>query len=70
MIRIGEESGSTDEMLEKLAEYYDQEVESATAALMAAMEPMIIIVLAGVVGFLIAAIMSPMVTMYQSLDNL
>lgn len=70
MIRIGEESGSTDEMLEKLAEYYDQEVESATAALMAAMEPMIIIVLAGIVGFLIAAIMSPMMTMYQSLDNL
>ncbi|MCR5771652.1 MAG: type II secretion system F family protein [Butyrivibrio sp.] len=70
MIRIGEESGSTDEMLEKLAEYYDQEVEAATAALMAAMEPLIIIVLAGVVGFLIAAIMSPMMTMYESLDNL
>ncbi|WP_026507500.1 type II secretion system F family protein [Butyrivibrio sp. MC2013] len=70
MIRIGEESGSTDEMLEKLADYYDEEVEAATAQMMAAMEPMIIIVLAGVVGFLIAAVMSPMLSMYQALDNL
>lgn len=70
MIRIGEESGSTDEMLEKLADYYDQEVEAATEQMMAAMEPMIIVVLAGIVGFLIAAVMSPMLTMYQSLDNM
>lgn len=70
MIRIGEESGASDEMLEKLADYYDQEVEAATSQLMAAMEPMIIIALAAIVGFLIAAIMSPMMTMYQSLDNL
>ena len=70
MVRIGEETGSTDEMLEKLADYYDEEVEMATQQLMAAMEPMIIIVLAAIVGFLIAAVMSPMLTMYQSLDNL
>ena len=37
---------------------------------MAAMEPMIIIVLAGIVGFLIAAVMAPMVNMYAALDNL
>ncbi len=70
MVRIGEETGSTDEMLEKLADYYDEEVEMATQQMMAAMEPMIIIVLAAIVGFLIAAVMSPMLTMYQSLDNM
>ena len=70
MIRIGEETGSAEEMLSKLAEYYDDEVEQATQALMAAMEPMIIIVLAGVVGFLIASILAPMVGMYEGLDNL
>lgn len=70
MIRIGEEAGSTEEMLDRLAEYYEEEVELAVQSLMAAMEPMIIIVLAGVVGFLIGAVMAPMLTMYQALDNL
>lgn len=68
MIRIGEESGSTEEMLEKLADYYDEEVEMAVQSLMSAMEPMIIIVLAVVVGGLLAACMAPMMTMYQALD--
>ncbi len=70
MIRIGEEAGNTEEMLNKMADYYDEEVEMAVQSLMAAMEPAIIIVLALVVGVLIAAVMSPMLTMYQSLDNL
>lgn len=70
MIHIGEEAGSTEEMLNKLADYYEEEVEMAVQSLMAAMEPMIIIVLAGIVGILIAAVMAPMVTMYSALDNL
>ncbi len=70
MLRIGEESGATEEMLDKLAEYYEEEVEMATESLMAAMEPLIIIILAGVVGVLIAAVMAPMVAMYTGLDNL
>lgn len=70
MVRIGEESGSTEEMLTKLADYYDEEVEMATQSLMAAMEPMIIIVLAGIVCVLLGAIMAPMMTMYSALDNL
>lgn len=70
MIRIGEEAGSTEEMLNKLADYYEEEVEMAVQSLMAAMEPMIIIVLAGIVGILIGAVMAPMVQMYAALDNL
>ena len=70
MIHIGEEVGSTEEMLNKLADYYEEEVEMAVQSLMAAMEPMIIIVLAGVVGILIGACMAPMVSMYAALDNL
>ena len=68
MIRIGEEAGSTEEMLDKLADYYDEEVEMEVQSLMAAMEPMIIIVLAVVVGGLIAACMMPMMSMYEALD--
>ncbi len=70
MLRIGEEAGSTEEMLDRLADYYEEEVELAVQSLMAAMEPMIIIVLAGVVGVLLASVMAPMVTMYSALDNL
>lgn len=70
MTRIGEESGDIEGLLEKLADYYDEEVEQATASLMAAMEPMIIIVLAGIVGTLIGAVMAPMASMYAGLDNL
>lgn len=70
MIHIGEEAGSTEEMLNKLADYYEEEVEMAVQSLMAAMEPMIIIVLACIVGILIAAVMAPMVEMYSALDNL
>ena len=70
MVRIGEESGSTEEMLTKLADYYDEEVEMATQSVMAAMEPMIIIVLAAIVCVILASIMAPMLTMYDALDNL
>ena len=70
MIRIGEESGNTEEMLDKLADYYEEEVEMAVATVMAAMEPMIIVVLAGIVLVLIAACMAPMLSMYEALDSI
>lgn len=70
MIRIGEEAGNTEEMLNKLADYYDEEVEVATQGLMAAMEPVIMLVLAVVVCILIAAVMAPMLEMYTALDSL
>ena len=70
MMRICEEAGNSEEMLTKLADYYDEEVEMATQSLMALMEPAIILVLAGVVGVLIGAIMAPMLAMYQAMDNL
>ncbi len=70
MTRIGEEAGDIEGLLEKLADYYEEEVEAATASLMAAMEPMIIIGLAGIVGTLIGAVLAPMAKMYEGLDNL
>ena len=70
MLRIGEESGNTEEMLDKLADYHDEEVEMAVQALMAAMEPMIIVVLAVVVGGLVGACMAPMLSMYTALDTM
>ena len=69
MIRIGEESGNTEDMLDKLADYYEEEVEMAVATVMAAMEPMIIVVLAGIVLVLIGACMAPMLTMYEAIGG-
>lgn len=70
MARIGEESGSMEEMLSKLADYYEEEVENATASMMAALEPMIIIILAVIVIGIIGAVLAPMLSMYEGLDNL
>ena len=70
MIRIGEETGNTEDMLNKCADYYEEEVEMAVQTMMAALEPMIIVVLAGVVGVIVGACMAPMLTMYTSLDSL
>ena len=70
MVRIGEETGNTEEMLNTLADYYEEEVEMATQSLMAALEPLIIIVLAGVCGTIIGAVIAPMGAMYEGLDSL
>jgi type IV pilus assembly protein PilC len=70
MSRIGEETGMIEDMLTKLADYYDEEVEMATQTVMAAVEPLIIIALAGVVIVIIGAVLSPMITMYGGMDNL
>ncbi len=70
MIKIGEETGNIETMLSKIADYYDEEVEISSQSMTAAMEPMIIIILALVVSLLIAAIMQPMFAMYDQLDTL
>lgn len=64
MIRIGEETGNTEAMLDKVAEYYEQEVETATKNLTTAMEPAVIILLAVVCGGVVGAIVMPMMQIY------
>lgn len=70
MTYIGEETGNIEGMLNRLADYYDEEVEVASQGLTAALEPLIIIVLAVIVCVLIAAIMGPMLQMYKDMDTL
>lgn len=67
MIEIGEETGNLEDMLDKVAGYYDDEVEMATQSLLAAMEPLIIIVMALVVVPIVLAIMMPMYSLYDSI---
>lgn len=70
MTGIGEETGGLDDMLRKLADYYDEEVEITTQSVMAAVEPLIIVVLAGVVCVILLSVFLPMVNMYQALDTM
>lgn len=67
MVSIGEETGNIETMLENVANYYEDDVQVATEQVMALMEPMIIVVMAIVVGVLIMAIMKPMLTLYESI---
>jgi type IV pilus assembly protein PilC len=69
MITIGEETGSLDQMLSKVAEFYEQEVEAALQSLAAALEPLMIIMLGGVVGFIVIAMFLPLVSIIQSLSG-
>lgn len=69
MIKIGEESGSLDNVLAKTAEFYDSEVETATNQLATLIEPLIIVVLGFVVGFIIISIILPMFQMYNSVGG-
>lgn len=67
MVGIGEETGSMEEMLTNVADYYDEEVEMTTQQATALMEPIIILMMAGVVCMLIGVIYGPMVQLYSDL---
>jgi len=59
MIAVGEDTGALDSMLGKIADFYDQEVEATTESLMALLEPIMILVLGGIVGGMIIAMYMP-----------
>lgn len=69
MIKIGEETGNIEEMVDKVADYYEMEVNDATDALTAMMEPLIIVIMGVVVGGIVLAIYSPMLSMYDAVDS-
>jgi type IV pilus assembly protein PilC len=69
LVGIGEETGDLQSMLEKTADYYDEEVQDATARLLAMLEPLIMIVLAFFVLIIVLAIFLPMMNMTQAYDQ-
>ncbi len=66
MINVGEQTGGLDEMLNKIADFYDEEVDAAVEALLAAMEPVMIVVLGVVVGGMIVAMYLPIFDMVNA----
>ena len=63
MIAVGEETGSLDTMLNKVADTYDEEVDRAVAGMMAVMEPILIIFMGGMVGVIVIALFLPLIQM-------
>ena len=60
MIAVGEETGALDEMLEKIADFYDAEVEATVDALTSLIEPLLIVVMGVTVGGMVVALYMPM----------
>ncbi|MDQ2730567.1 MAG: type II secretion system F family protein, partial [Armatimonadota bacterium] len=69
MISIGEESGALDSMLSKIADFYESEVDAALAALAAALEPIMIVVLGFIVGFIVISMFMPLLSIIGSLSQ-
>jgi type IV pilus assembly protein PilC len=69
MINVGEQTGGLDEMLTKIADFYDEEVDAAVEALLAAMEPIMIVFLGVVVGGMIIAMYLPIFDMMNAVGG-
>jgi type IV pilus assembly protein PilC len=66
MMTIGEETGQMDEMLGKIADSFENDVEHSVERLKATIEPVMLLVVSALVGFIVIAIMTPMFTMYDN----
>jgi type IV pilus assembly protein PilC len=69
MISIGEESGALDQMLSKIAEFYEGEVDSSLQSLTSAIEPVMIVFLGVCVGFIVIAMFLPLINVIQNLSG-
>jgi type IV pilus assembly protein PilC len=69
MIDVGEETGDLDKMLTKIADNYDDEVDVVVASLVSLMEPMLVVFLGVICGFIVIALFMPMVSMIEGLSG-
>lgn len=69
MIDVGEETGEMDVMLLKIADNYDEEVDVAVASLVSLLEPLMVVMLGGMVGTIVVAMFLPLVAMIESLQG-
>ncbi len=69
MVDVGEETGELDKMLYKVADNYDEEVNTLVNSLVSLLEPVLVVVLGGIVGFIVIALYMPMINLIQTLTN-
>jgi type IV pilus assembly protein PilC len=65
MMAVGEDTGALDQMLDKIADFYDQEVESTTDALTSLIEPLMIAVLGAIIGFMVIGLYMPIFSVFK-----
>ncbi|MEA2291101.1 MAG: type pilus assembly protein PilC [Solirubrobacteraceae bacterium] len=68
MIAVGEETGNLDTMLTKVADFYEDEVAAAIKALTSILEPVMIVLVGGIVGFIVIAMYMPMFKVYDAIQ--
>jgi type IV pilus assembly protein PilC len=68
MVGVGEETGALDEMLDRVAEFYEEQVEAAVKALMSILEPILIIVIGAMVGFIVISMYLPLFEVYNRIE--
>ena len=69
MVEVGEETGNLPEMLEKIADTYDEEVDNSVSALTSLIEPLMIVGLAGIVGSIVIALFMPLVRIIEKMGQ-
>lgn len=69
MLEVGEETGQITDMLDKVADFYDKEVETATESLTSAMEPLLVVLLGAVIGVMVICLYLPMFSIYQHIQS-
>jgi type IV pilus assembly protein PilC len=67
MVGVGEETGALDAMLDKVAEFFEDQVEASVKALTSILEPIMIIVIGAIVGFIVISMYMPLFTVYENI---
>ena len=69
MLAVGEETGQTDVVLVKVADFYDEEVDATIDSLSSILEPVMIVIMGGAVGLIAVNVMGPIASMSQNIGN-
>ena len=67
MVSVGEDSGQLETMLEKIADFYDAEVDAKVKALTSLIEPVLIMFVGGIVGFIVISMYLPIFSLYDNI---
>ena len=68
MVGVGEETGALDAMLDRVAEFYEEQVEASIKALTSILEPIMIIMIGAIVGFIVIAMYMPLFELYNHVE--
>ena len=67
MVAVGEETGALDTMLSKIADFYEDQVDAAVKSLTSILEPIMIVVVGGIVGFIVISMYLPLFKVYDQI---